>query len=270
MKKKEKANSIAIIGCGVMGGAIATAIAPHRDVVLYDKFFESAQKLADRIGGRAVENLSKVVEGTSLLLLAVKPKDLAALSGQLTGFVRREQVVVSILTGITIHELKRHFRDNHVLRMMPNLPVLYGKGVVALSGRDDFTKELRELVDKTFQPLGELHWIGEEKIDAFTALAGSGPAFALMMIESIVDAGVALGLSAEESKNIATQMFTGSITMLRETGKHPGELKWNITSPGGCTIAGVHSFEEGAVRSGIINTFLATYARIKEIAKGGE
>lgn len=267
MSKGKKKHSVTVVGTGVMGGAIATALAASCEVLLYDKNFDKAETLAKGIAAKAVKELPSAISGSAVVLLAIKPIDLAPLSGELLGLIQRNQIIASILTGVSIHELKRHFRDHHPLRMMLNLPVVYGKGAVALADNGELSGQERAFIEGIFAPLGLLQWIQERKMNAFTALAGSGPAFAFMMIESIVDAGIALGLSATEAQNIATQMLLGSITTLQETKKHPGELKWNVTSPGGCTIAGVKAFEAGAVRSGIINTFIATYERIEEMSK---
>lgn len=267
MTEKENVCRIAVIGTGIMGGGLAAALSNHHQVSLYDKHYDRAKELADEIGVEASKDLSDALQEADVILLAVKPQDLKVVAKHLFGKIREEQILVSVLAGVTHETLKLHFGDTVVLRMMPNVPCFYGEGVIAFADTGEFTDDEKKEFEDIFWPLGELYWIPENKMNAVTAIAGSGPAFAFLIIESVVDAGVALGLSADQSKDIATQMFLGAITAVRETGKHPGELKWDVTSPGGCTIAGVKHFEDEAVRSGLINTFLAVYDRIQDLAE---
>lgn len=119
---------------------------------------------------------------------------------------------------------------------------------------------------EVFAPLGNLHWMAENKLDALTALTASGPAFVYVMIESIVEAAIAMGFNSSEAQGLVLEMLSGSIAMLRETRKHPGELKWQVTSPSGTTIEGLKVLERSGVRAGIIDTFLAAHERSKELA----
>jgi len=160
--------------------------------------------------------------------------------------------------------LKMHFGDSDILLMMPNLPSFFGEGVVGFVESEDYSKKDKQQFEEVFAPLGKLMWIPESQINAFTVLAGCGPAFAYLLIESMIDAGVFLGMSVDETKEIAMQMLSGAITSMRETGKHPGALKWEVAVPGGCTIAGIKTMEDEAVRSGVINTFLGAYERLLE------
>lgn len=255
--------NISIIGCGVMGSGLARALSKHHQITLYSKMQKKAEELGKEIGANVCHDLADAIADSEIIVLAVKPQDLGRSAKQLFGKIRDEQVLVSILSGINLEILKVHFGDTKVLRMMPNVPAFYGEGVIGLVESEDFNKKEMAQFTEIFTPLGKVIWVPENKINALTALSGSGPAFAFLIIESMVDAGILLGMTAVESKEIALQMFTGAITTLRETGKHPGELKWEVTSPGGCTIAGVKTMEDEAVRSGLINTFLSTYDRLQ-------
>jgi len=172
--------------------------------------------------------------------------------------------VVSILASVPIAKLKEAFPGKAVLRMMPNLAVRYGDGVVALAEDPDLL-HMKHIIEENFSPLGLIKWIPEEKFDAITALTGSGPAFVFAMVQAMVEAGIAMGLSATEGYELVKQMMGGALTMLYESDDHPTELKWRVTSPGGVTIAGLRAFEERSVGSGIIETFLAAYEKSKNL-----
>ena len=150
--------------------------------------------------------------------------------------------------------------------MMPNLPAIYGEGVIGVSSNQDLCRETKESLLLLFQEIGKVYWIPEAKMDALTALSGSGPAFFYAMIEAMVDAGVSMGFSAHESLSLVEKMLSGSLTLLKESKKHPGELKWSIASPQGTTIAGIRKLEQLALRGSIIDTFHAAFERSKELA----
>ncbi len=145
--------------------------------------------------------------------------------------------------------------------MMPNLPLIYGEGVIGLCSDEKMIKEDRDILAKLFESLGKIYWLPESKINGLTALTGSGPAFFFSMVESMIDAGIAMGFAAKDAQSLVYQMLKGSLTLLERSEKHPGELKWQIASPQGTTIAGLKRLEELAVRGGIMNTFLAAYDR---------
>jgi pyrroline-5-carboxylate reductase len=263
MAENEEVCRIAIIGSGVMGGGLGSALSNHHQVSFYDRSYDRASSLAEECGARASKDIAGAVKDADIIILAIKPQDLEGAAKELFGKIRGDQVLVSILGGVTHEMLKLHFVDTTVLRMMPNIPCFYGEGVIAFADTGEFSKEEKKEIEEIFWPLGKLYWLPENKMNAVTALAGSGPAFAFLIVESMVDAAVTLGVSHDQAKDIAIQMFLGALTTLRETGKHPGELKWEVTSPGGCTIAGVKTFEDESIRSGLINTFLSTYESLQ-------
>lgn len=266
MTENKEVCRISVIGSGIMGGGLASALSNHHQIVLFDRNNSKSSQVAEKIGAKAVKDIADAVQDTDIILLAVKPQDLPAISKELFGKIRDDQVLVSILGGVTHEMLKLYFGDTVILRMMPNIPCFYGEGVLALADTGEFSDEEKKEFEDIFWPLGEIYWLLEKKMNAATALAGSGPAFAFLIVESMVDAAVTLGLSPDQAKDMATQMFLGALTTLRETGKHPGELKWEVTSPGGCTILGVKTFEDEGVRSGLINTFLSTYESLEGVS----
>lgn len=246
-----------------MGKAFAQRLSKENQLFLYDVHFENAEHLAHGGYGEACKNVEDVLKNAELIILAVKPQSLKHAAELMKDSLREGHVIVSILAGTPLEALREHFSTAHLVRMMPNLALVYGEGVIGLCAEE---KVKKEEMNKAFEALGKVYWLPEEKMDALTALTGSGPAFFLMMIEAMIDAGIAMGFTAKDAQELVRQMLQGSLTLLEKTHKHPGELKWQIASPQGTTIAGLRKFEELAIRGGIINTFLAAYERARDIA----
>lgn len=257
---------IAIIGCGNMGKALAQRLSPTHKLFLYDHNKEKAKFLEQQGYGKACKDILEALFSSEITILAVKPQNLAQLAESIKEKLRDPQMVVSLLAGTTIETLRHYFPAVKIVRMMPNLPLIYGEGVIGLSLSKKLTNEDEEQLKKIFGSLGKIYWLEEEKIDALTALTGSGPAFLFPIVEAMIDAGIAMGFSASEAQSLIYQMLRGSLALLEQTGKHPGELKWQIASPEGTTIAGLKRLEELALRGGIINTFLAAYDRAKKLS----
>jgi pyrroline-5-carboxylate reductase len=254
---------IRIIGCGAMGSAIAQALAEAgNEISLYDKHEGRAESLAKAIG---VERCQLPLENLAVgdaLLLAIKPQDFEKGAEELKEF--DGGLVASIITGISTDRLKKAFPGCTILRMMPNLAVRYGDGIVALA-EDPLLLPFKERIEQIFSPLGMVRWIEESNFDAITALAGSGPAFVFTLIEAMVEAAIEMGISAEVGYELVKQMVGGAMTMLYEAPELPCELRWKVCSPGGTTIAGMRALEKNGVRSGLIETFVAAWERARQL-----
>lgn len=258
---------IAVLGCGKMGGGIAERLAKEHELFLFDHNPEKTNALSKKMGGKSCKNAKEAVSKGEVIILAVKPKDFNELAKEIHREIYAEQLVISCLTGITTEALQEYFVEIPVLRIMPNLAVIFGEGVIGAADTGNLTKSYKEKANKLFSPLGEVHWIPETQIDAISSLTGSGPAFVSVFIEAMVDAGIAMGIDSEKAKQLVFQLMTGTVKVLKETGKHPGSLKWEVSSPGGTTIEGLRVLEDYGVRAGIINTFLATYRRNIEMTQ---
>lgn len=252
--------SIAIIGCGNMGSAIAERLSPTTSITLYDHNTSKLQQLAEKGFGKSATTLSEALTTSKLVILAIKPQSLAESASDIQKALSDDHILVSILSSTPLRQLKELFPQCRCLRMMPNIALLCGQGMIALCCEKS-DRGIIEQIESLFEPLGKTMWLPESKFDAFTALAGSGPAFIFALTEAIIDAGIAMGFQAKEAQAISYQMLRGSVELMESTAKHPGELKWLVTSPAGTTIAGLIAFEEQAVRHGIIKTFLATYSK---------
>lgn len=258
---------IGIIGCGVIGGGFATHFSKHHSLVLFDIDKNRCKSLAKDFSGdvQIAENLQDVTSGTDLSLLAVKPQSLDDVSQVLAPHIGKDQLFVSTLAGVSIEKLQRRFSSASILRIMPNVACFHGQGVIGLVENPQLSSESRGIAENLFSGLGTSLWIPEKNVDAVTALSGSGPAFLFVIIEAMVDAGIGMGLTPSVAKDLVLQTIQGAVTMTLETGKHPGELKWQVSSPSGTTIAGLQEMEKLSVRAGIIETIMAAFRRAKEL-----
>lgn len=255
---------VAIIGCGVMGAAFANHFAKEHTVFLCDQEKRKRERLAEEMGGKAVEKMTEAVKEADLVVLAVKPKDMVTVAKETRAQFSEEKLLMSILAG-TSHALLRENFSATVLRLMPNLALTCGQGVIGLVDDEGLSEETKKSAEQLLSGLGLLAWLPESKIEALTALTGSGPAFIFVIIEALIEGGISMGFTAKEAREFTLKTIEGATSLLRATGKHPAELKWNVASPAGTTIAGLNEMEASGVRSGIIQTLHATYLRAKEI-----
>jgi pyrroline-5-carboxylate reductase len=260
---------IAVIGCGVMGSAFARHFAKKHAVVLCDRDPLRAQNLAQEIKATSNQSLSASIKGADFLFLAVKPNDLTEVGKELATALSADQTVMSILAGTPLSALKRYFSSNRLVRLMPNLALMNGEGVIGMTV-EQLDKQMQKTLESLLQGLGLCIWLAEDKLEALTALSGSGIGFILVMIEAMIDGGVYLGFNAKDSKEIVLQTFKGAVALMRGTGKHPAELKLDISSPGGTTMAGLKVMEAEGVRSGIIHTLVASYEKALTMMKKNE
>jgi pyrroline-5-carboxylate reductase len=258
---------ITIIGCGTMGKGFAQRLSASCTLFFYDRHVEKAEYLQQKGYGKACHRVEDALEQSEVIILAVKPQGFAEVAKLIDRKPPANQMLISLLTGIPIARIEERFPHHRVIRMMPNLALIYGEGLIGLTTGIQLTKKEKKQLLEICGPLGKVYWLEETKINAFTALAGSGPAFVFTLIESMVDAGIAMGFSAKDAQEIVQQMIKGSLHLLDNSGQHPGELKWQIASPGGTTIAGLRTLEELGVRGGIINTFFSAYERANELSR---
>ncbi|MGE5196621.1 MAG: pyrroline-5-carboxylate reductase, partial [Anaerolineae bacterium] len=200
-----------------------------------------------------------------MIILAVKPKDLKNVSETCAALFSKDQLLVSVLAGTSLSQLREHFTIPKLLRIMPNLAITQKEGIIGLVENEYFSKEWKEKIQVLFQGLGMLYWLAENKIDALSALTASGPAFILLFIESMIEGGISLGFTSKESRELVLKTIEGTLALIGEGSQHPGEIKWQITSPGGMTIAGLKEMEQMAVRSAVMKALLAAYAKAQHM-----
>ncbi len=255
---------VAIIGCGVVGSIFAKHFSKNMSVILYDRFAGNSKKLAEELKAEVANSAQNAVESADIILLAIKPFDFSGFADEV-GDIWKGKTVISSMTGIEVETIENVLPQAQVIRIMPNIAMKYGEGVIGLVRNMQFDSEFCQTIEKWLSGLGFLVWVAEEKIDALTALTGSGPAFVLMIIEAFVEAGIKVGFSAKEAQDLVPQMMKGALALLEEEKRHPAEIKWQITSAGGTTIAGLEALEKNRLRAAIYAAIVAAYERSREI-----
>lgn len=252
---------VTVVGCGIMGSALARHFAKSHKVTLINRNRKKAESLAEEIGATCALHIEDAIKGADALVIAVKPKDFALLAKTIAHFLSKETLVLSILAGTSLAILRKHLPSGSVFRVMPNLALTVGEGVIGIVEEPELTQIRKEEIELLLHGLGILYWISESKMDAFAALTASAPAFIYVMVEAMIESGVFTGFSAEESRELVIQTFIGAIALLKDSKQHAAELKLQISSPGGMTIAGLKEMEKAKVRSGIWNAVVAAYEK---------
>ena len=259
------------IGTGNMGGALATAVAKRGEsIVLANRTPAKVETLAAKIGGTVTDNLT-IANTCDYIFLGVKPQMMAeTLMPLQQTFATRSTpfVLVSMAAGLTISAIQKMAGGDYpVIRIMPNTACAVGAGMTLYCCSQTVgAQRLQEFLD-AMKESGELEEISEELIDAGSAVAGCGGAFACLFMEGLADGGVAVGLPREKALRFAAQTLLGTAVLARETGVHPGALKDAICSPGGTTIAGVHALENRGFRAAAMDAVIAAYDRTNELKK---
>lgn len=260
------------IGTGNMGGALATAARQAlagEQILLANRTPEKAQKLADKLGARVVDNATAAAE-SDYLFLGVKPQMMAGmLAGIRPALEAREApcVLVTMAAGLSMARIRELAGvDFPVIRVMPNTPAAIGKGML-LCCADGATAAQVDAFARVMAGAGALDFIDEGLIDAGSVVAGCGPAFAAMLIEALADGGVACGLPRAKAQLYAAQMLLGTAALALEGGQHPGAMKDAVCSPGGSTIQGVRALEAGGFRSAAFEAVLAAYEKTLELGR---
>ena len=261
---------LGFIGTGNMGGALARAAAKSADsMLLSNRTAEKASRLAAELGCAAGTN-QEIAETCRFIFLGVKPQLLPALLAELNAplAARTDRLVlVSMAAGVTIDTIKQTLGlPCPVVRIMPNLPVALGKGVVLLSPDDTVTEDELSALEAALKPAGLLMRMPEDKLDAGSAVSGCGPAFIYLYLDALANGGVRCGLPYPQALALAAQTMLGAAEMALTSGKHPGQLQSEVCSPAGTTIEGVRTLEQRAVRAAAIDAVTAAYKRTRELA----
>lgn len=213
------------------------------------------------------DNLA-AAKDAEVIVLSVKPQALDKVLMQIAPAVDRSKLIISVAAGVPIAAIERRIGVGaRIVRTMPNTPCLVGLGATALSAGEHATAEDLQLATAMFDSVGLTTVVDEYQLDAVTGLSGSGPAYIFLIIEALSDAGVKVGLSRHQSLKLAAQTVLGSAKLLMETGQHPGQLKDQVTSPGGTAIAGLHTLEAGGLRTTLMDAVEAATNRARELGE---
>ncbi len=262
---------IGFIGAGRMAQALAEGFL-KKGVVTPDALTASDSSATARERFRAAtgaavtaDNL-EVVRRQEVIFLAVKPQSMHDLLQELAGRISSDQLIVSIAAGISLAKLEASLGSScRLVRVMPNTPCLVGQGAAGYALGSCATEEDGRLVGELLSAVGAAVCVEERLMDAVTALSGSGPAFAYLMIEAMVDAGVRHGLPRDTASLLAAQTLKGAAEMVLVTGSPPALLKEQVTSPGGTTIAGLVAMESAGFRSAVFAAIQAAAERAAQL-----
>ena len=263
--------TICCIGSGNMGTALmkGAASAITAGIGFTDVETEKAKAAAASLGGQVYASNSKAVEEGDYVFLAVKPQILKDVLEEIAPEVKKRGsnlTLVSMAPGWSIEKIQAVLGVKApVVRIMPNTPSLVSRGVIVMAPSPEVSAERTEHLTKILSGAGLVDRMDERYMDAVTGLSGSGPAFVCLFIEALADGGVRAGLPRDKALRYAAQTVLGSAAMVLETGKHPGELKDMVTSPGGTTIAGVAALENYGFRAAAINAVEAAWRRAVEL-----
>lgn len=263
--------TVSIIGAGVMGetllsGLIRAGNAPS-DLAVGEKREERAEELRATYGVPVVSNIEAARADT--VLLVVKPQDMTGVLDEISAALRPGQLLISLAAGITTALIEKHVPDGvAVVRVMPNTPALVDEGMAAISGGAHATEEHLARAESLLAATGRVVRVPEAQQDAVTAISGSGPAYIFLVVEAMIDGGVALGLPREVATELTLQTLTGAAKLLRETGELPEALRAKVTSPNGTTAAAVNQLENHGVREAFRAATEAARDRSIELAAG--
>jgi pyrroline-5-carboxylate reductase len=266
--------TIAVVGAGKLGETLIRAlldakIADPRRVIATTGHAESAQRKAQLFGIRGTTNNAEAAEEADVVILSVKPQVMGDVLSSIKPVVGKDQLVISTAASVTTHNIEQGLADGvPVIRTMPNTPCRVREGMTAISpGRNADERHL-ELTSDLFSAFGRVLVLDEKHMDAVTGLSASGPAFMYVILESLAEGGVAVGLPRDVATELAAQTMLGAARMVLETREHPAKLKDVVTTPAGCTIDGLLELESGGLRVTLIKTVVRATRRAAELVGG--
>ncbi|MBM3948140.1 MAG: pyrroline-5-carboxylate reductase [SAR202 cluster bacterium] len=264
---------ITFIGGGIMGealiaGLLRAKLAAPADIAVSEPVDTRRSLLVQKYGVRADLLARSVVPGANLVVLSVKPQNLGDLMPDLAKLLQPGQAVVSIIAGARIETLAKGLGTSAIVRVMPNTPAQIGAGMTVWTATPSVPRDQVNATRDMLRTLGEEAYVTDEKlIDMATALSASGPAYVFLFIESLIDAGVHLGMSRDMARRLVLQTVLGSAQMVKETGRHPAEMRDMVTSPGGTTAEALLALERAGFRRAILDAVIAAYEKSKRLGE---
>jgi pyrroline-5-carboxylate reductase len=262
--------AVGLIGCGNMGRALAAGMlaagkVSAQQLIASEVDNARAAALREDLGIEVHSDSAVVVSKASVLVLAVKPQQVASVLAGIASQLTAEHLLISMAAGVPTSTLERLGGAARVVRAMPNLPALTGAGATALTAGSRATAQDIEQARALFDAVGKTVVVAEGQMDAVTGLSGSGPAYTMLVIEGLADGGVQAGLPRDVALLLAAQTVYGASKLLLESGEHPATLKDRVASPGGTTIAGIGALEQAGLRHAMMDAVRAATARSKEL-----
>lgn len=269
-------HTIGFIGAGNMAEALIRGLVrgghvPASRVVASLPRRDRLDELASTYGIDVTTDNRDVAKRCGLVVLSVKPQIMDKVLREIGDVIQSGTLVVSIAAGVDTETIEEALGEGvRVIRAMPNTPALVGAGATAISPGKHASEADLAAAKALFDAVGITVQLDESHLDAVTGLSGSGPAYIFLILEALADAGVKVGLSRRNAQRLAAQTVMGSAKLLLETDEHPGRLKDMVTSPGGTAIAGLHTLEQGGLRTTLINAVETATKRARELGRGSK
>ncbi len=263
---------LAFIGGGMMAeaviaGVLRERVLPAADIFVSEHKAARVEELREKYGVQAFGSTEIFLQDMDVVFLAVKPQAAPAALQELAGQMRADALLVSIVAGLPLRKLEALLPAQAIIRVMPNTPLAVGAGMSAYALGTQASETHEEKVRAILAAAGRVVCLKEELLDAVTGLSGSGPAFAFLVIDALADGGVAAGLARKDALLLAAQTLLGAAKMVLDTGRHPDELRDQVTSPAGTTIAGLRVLEERAVRGAFLDAVLSAAEKSKSLGE---
>ncbi|MEE8349428.1 MAG: pyrroline-5-carboxylate reductase [Acidobacteriota bacterium] len=274
MKKINLSKSrVAFLGLGTMGGILLESLLKEKilkpkNTVATVKHLARAKQLSKKLGISVTTDNVWAAGQSDLVMLCVKPHTVGLVAREIASEMTGDKLVVSIAASISTRFIEKSLEvEVPVIRAMPNTPCVVRSGMTGICKGKHAREAHLEVVRTLFGAVGTVVAVDEKQMDAVTGLSGSGPAFIYIILESLADAGVKVGLPRDVATLLAAQTVQGAARMSLETGQHPALLKDAVTTPAGCTIEGILALEEGKLRVTLINAIVKATERARELAE---
>ncbi|KAK6127221.1 hypothetical protein DH2020_039020 [Rehmannia glutinosa] len=263
--------NLGFIGAGKMAesiarGVVKSGVLPASQI--RTAHLATARRTAfESFGVKVLSHNIEVVQESDVVIFSVKPQVVKDVILQLKPLLSEKQLLVSVVAGVKLKDLQEWAGHSRFIRVMPNTPAAVGVAASVISLGTAATKDDGELIANLFGAIGKVWTANEKLFDAITGLSGSGPAYIYLAIEALADGGVAAGLPRDLALGLASQTVLGAASMAVNMGKHPGQLKDDVASPGGTTIAGIHELEKSGFRGILMNAVVAAAKRSRELSQ---
>jgi pyrroline-5-carboxylate reductase len=267
---------VAFLGGGKMGEALVSGLIRSGgravdEIMVTCRREERSRELAGKYGVAATLDNAEASRWAEVLVLMCKPQDMEVLLSQIREHVAPRHLVISFAAGVRTAFVEKHLADDvPVVRVMSNVPVMVDEAMSVITAGRHATDDHLQVAEELLGYVGKVLRLKETHLDAVTATSGSGPAYFFLLAEAMIEACILLGLSRDVATDLIIQTMLGSAKMLRDTGKHPVELREMVTSPGGTTIEAIRRLEEAGVRAAFLNAIDAARHRSAELAQGGD
>ena len=266
-----KDKRLAVLGAGKLGetlirGLLEAGVVNAQNITVTAGHQQRLDVMRERFGVQATLSNADAAREADIIILSVKPQTVPAVVQQIAGSLGRDQLLISVAASVSCAFIEKHLKQPApVIRAMPNTPCLLNKGMTGISAGANAAKAHIDIAKFIFDSVGRSVIVDEKHMDAITGLSASGPAFIYIIIESLAEAGVKVGLPRDVATELAAQTVVGAGSMVLETGEHPAKLKDMVTTPAGCTIDGILELEDGGLRVTLIKAVVKATQRAKEL-----